>query len=167
MRRLYNYMGPPDIADAVRGLPAGTPIRSPEDLDNWLKSNRADADDDGVIAATFVVDRDGVLRLAPRRTEHVACASGGPVMSAGELFFTPELGIADASNQSTGFCPEPASWTAVAAALSPAVASVPEGFSRQFTFRRCPSCAQILVIKDNWFVCDICDADVPTTWNFE
>jgi hypothetical protein len=165
--QLYNYVGPPEIAEAVRNLPAGTPIRSPQDLKNWVESNRTDADGDGVIAATFVVDRDGVLRLAPRRTEHVACASGGPVMSAGELFFRQDLSLADASNQSTGFCPEPTSWPAIAAALSPVVASVPEHFSRQFTFRRCPSCGQILVIKDDWFVCDVCDADVPDTWNFE
>lgn len=167
MARLYNYVGPAEIAEAVRNLPAGTPITTPQDLTNWLKSNRADSDNDGVIAATFVVDRDGILRLAPRRTEHVACAAGGPVLSAGELFFASDGSVIEISNQSTGFCPEPTSWPAVADALSLLVPWAPPRFTRQFTFRRCPSCAQILVIKENWFVCDVCDADVPANWNFD
>ncbi|MEU6730442.1 hypothetical protein ABZ917_42625 [Nonomuraea wenchangensis] len=35
---------------------------------------------------------DGVLLLAPRRSEHVACAGGRPVLSAGEISFAREAG---------------------------------------------------------------------------
>jgi len=165
-RLLYNYVGPADIAAAARDQPAGAPIKSPADLAGWLHSNRDDANDQGTIVATFIVGEDGVLRIASRRTEHVACASGGPVKSAGEIAFSPDGHIVRVSNQSTGFCPEPDSWTAVRAALDGIVARLPDAFSNAFTFRRCPSCAQILIIKDNWFVCDVCDSDVPETWNF-
>ncbi|CAM5508234.1 hypothetical protein STANM309S_03657 [Streptomyces tanashiensis] len=39
---------------------------------------------------TFVVGTDGILRLAPRRSEHVACAGGAMVLSAGEIGFVRE-----------------------------------------------------------------------------
>jgi hypothetical protein len=164
--RLYDYVGPPEVAASVRGLPAGTPIKSEQDLKAWLVANREDLDRAGTIIATFVIDKDGLLRMAQRRTEHVACASGGPVRSAGEISFTIDGRIAYVSNQSTGFCPEAESWPAVAAAIKDVVPSPPNRFSQEFIFRRCTSCGQTLVIKDNWFVCDLCDADVPTTWNF-
>jgi hypothetical protein len=34
-----------------------------------------------------VIDAKGNLLLAERCSEHVACAGGGPVLSAGEIFF--------------------------------------------------------------------------------
>jgi hypothetical protein len=70
--------------------------------------------------ATFVIDLNGDLLVADRRSEHVACAGGGPVLSAGEMFFLVEedrVEVTDVSNQSTGYCPEPSSWPGVAAAL--------------------------------------------------
>ena len=57
----------------------------------------------------FVIDLTGTLRLAPRRSEHVACAGGGPVLSAGEIVFRRERGgwtVGEVSNQSTGYCPD-------------------------------------------------------------
>jgi hypothetical protein len=165
--RLYDYVGPADILAAVRDQPAGAPIKTSTDLASWLHSNGEDADDGGVVVATFIVGADDVLRLASRRTEHVACASGGPVKSAGEIGFSRDGHIVSVSNQSTGFCPESDSWAAVVVALEGVVDRLPEGFSSTFTFRRCPACSQILIIKDNWFVCDVCDADIPKTWNFD
>lgn len=165
--RLYDYVGPPEVAASVRGSPAGIPIKNSDDLKAWLAANREDMDSAGTITATFVIDKDGLLRIAERRAEHVACASGGPVRSAGEMSFTLDGRIDYVSNQSTGFCPEPESWPAVAVAIKDIVASPPRGFSREFIFRRCTNCGQVLVIKDNWLVCDVCDADVPTSWNFD
>jgi len=165
--RVYEYVGPPEVAASVRGLPAGAPIRSQGDLEAWILANREDLDSAGIIIATFIIDKGGVLRVAQRRTEHVACASGGPVLSAGEMSFTIDGRIAYVSNQSTGFCPEAESWPAVAAALRDVAPSPLDGFSQEFIFRRCTSCGQTLVIKDNWFVCDVCGADVSTSWNFD
>jgi hypothetical protein len=167
MGRFYKYVGPSEILASVLNAPAGELIESPAGLKNWLAANRDDMGPTGVIVATYVIDHQGRLLLAPRRTEHVACASGGPVKSAGEISFTPEGRIAEVSNQSTGFCPEPESWPAVATALESVVPHPPRAFTREFVFRRCPSCAQILIIKENWFVCDVCDVAVPTYWNFE
>src|SRR5262249_34264852 len=154
--RLYDYVGPPEVAASVRGSPAGSPIKNDSDLKAWLAANRVDMDGAGAITATFVIDKDGILRVAERRTEHVAWASGGPVRSAGEMSFTGDGRIDYVSNQSTGFCPEPDSWPAVAVAIKDVVASPPRGFSREFIFRRCTDCGQTLVIKDDWFVCDVC-----------
>jgi hypothetical protein len=163
---LYKYVGPPHVLASVSNSPAGEVIETLAELKTWLAANQADMDASGVITTTYVIDRQGRLLIAPRRTEHVACAAGGPVKSAGEISFTLSGRVVDVSNQSTGFCPEPESWEAVGAALGGIFADPPRAFSREFTFRRCPSCAQILIIKDNWFVCDICGADAPSEWNF-
>ena len=58
-----------------------------------------------------------IARLADRHSEHVACAGGGPVLSAGEMFFLLEdsrAAVVEVSNQSTGYWPETSSLTAVA-----------------------------------------------------
>jgi hypothetical protein len=86
---------------------------------------------------TYVVDVDGVLRLAPRRSEHVACAGGGKVLAAGEvaLVWCPAgWTVSEVSNQSTGYCPDPSSWSAVAAALDRAGLDRPGGFTSKFVF---------------------------------
>ncbi|MBF0289995.1 MAG: hypothetical protein HQM14_19435, partial [SAR324 cluster bacterium] len=57
------------------------------------------------------------LLLAPQRSEHVACAAGRDVLSAGQMAFDPEtVSLEEVTNQSTGYCPEPESWDAVAMA---------------------------------------------------
>ena len=53
----------------------GTLIRASADLAPFATSE----------PITFVIGVDGVLRVADRRSEHVACAGGGDVLSAGEL----------------------------------------------------------------------------------
>jgi len=70
------------------------------------------------------------------------------------------------SNLSTGYCPEPASWPAVADALDRAGIPHPGRFTSAFLFRRCPACGERNVIKDDYFVCVVCDADLPAEWNF-
>jgi hypothetical protein len=83
---------------------------------------------------TFVVDEQGSLLVADRRSEHVACSGGRPVLSAGEMFFSvSDVGIevVGVSNQSTGFCPEPESWPAIAAALDRIDIPQPGGSSRR------------------------------------
>src|SRR6186997_241585 len=116
MTRLYHYVGPADIKARVAGRPAGTRITSAADLLAWVRGTGQRPGPDGLVAATFVIDANGDLLVADRRSEHVACAGGGPVLSAGETFFGVEgdrREVAEVSNQSTGFCPEPESWPAV------------------------------------------------------
>ena len=107
MARLYAYVGPEEIRARSRGRPPGLVVRSRQDLA-------------GPSVVTFVVDAEGALRVADRSSEHVACAGGGPVRAAGELFLEEDergVYVAEASNQSTGYCPEPGCWVEVQRAL--------------------------------------------------
>jgi hypothetical protein len=170
MARLYRYQGPRAIADAVASHTEGHRIRSAADLEHWMHHTAQQANSWGLIEATFVIDRDGVLSLADRHSEHVACAGGKAVRAAGEMFFARyENGweIREVSNQSTGYCPEPSSWQEVAAALARIPLAGPEGFSQVYLFRRCPACRQINLIKEQVFVCAVCDSEPPRAWNFD
>ncbi|WP_158845314.1 hypothetical protein [Streptomyces sp. NRRL WC-3742] len=123
--RAYRYVGPPELREA--GGAPGTPVRTAGEFAAWAGTV-------GVAEEpfTFVVDLGGALRLAPRRSEHVACAGGEPVMGAGEIGFQVAAGgweVAAVSNQSTGYCPDLVSWPAVAAALERIGLPHPGGFT--------------------------------------
>jgi hypothetical protein len=166
MSRLYPYLGSADVRRRVAGQPAGRPLGSPADLLERL--GQLEPEGPGNWVCTFVVDPPGYLRLADRHTEHVACSGGEPVLSAGEIWWAVRGGCCEAvalSNQSLGFCPEPQSWPAVAAALERLGAKHPGGFTTEMTFRRCPGCGQINLVKDGWFHCGVCDAPLPAVWN--
>lgn len=119
---------------------------------------------------TFVVGTDGVLRLAPRRSEHVACAGGDEVLSAGEISFMREAGrwsVGEVSNQSTGYCPDVTSWTEVACALDDVELGRPSGFTHEVVFRRCPDCQEHNIVREDDFVCVFCGSDLPAAWNVD
>ncbi|MER5521665.1 PfkB family carbohydrate kinase [Streptomyces sp. NPDC002763] len=119
---------------------------------------------------TFVVGMDGVLRLAPRRSEHVACAGGDMVLSAGEISFMREAEqwtVSEVSNQSTGCCPDVSSWAEVARAVDAAELRRPSGFTHEVVFRRCPDCQQHNIVREDDFVCVFCGSDLPATWNVD
>ncbi len=162
---LYRYVGPAAIRDRPRGE-AGTCIRSPADLARWLHTEPEALQ----APATFVVDADGQLRLAPRRSEHIDCAAGDPVRAAGEIRFarSPREGfvVVEITNQSTGYCPDPDCWSAVHAALQTASIVAPLGFTSEFLFRKCPQCGQTNLVKEEDFTCAVCDAALPQRWNF-
>ncbi|GAA4145632.1 hypothetical protein [Actinomadura keratinilytica] len=132
----YEYVGPEKIARRVDGV-AGRPVRSPADLEERLAERRGECDE----PFAFVVDVAGTLLLAPRRSEHVACAGGRPVLAAGEIAFAADGGgrraAAGITNQSTGYCPDAGCRPAVAAALDRARVPHPGG-SRRFTEVRLP-----------------------------
>ena len=169
MLRLYHYVGPCDIRERAANAPAGFPLYSPRGVEEWVRLTGQRPDQHGLFAATFVVDQQGVLRVADRRSEHVACAGGGPVYSAGELFIrltASGVEVVEASNHSTGYCPEPESWPPVATAFNRAGVRRPGRFTQQVVFRRCPACGERNVVKDDWYVCGLCGADLPADWNF-
>jgi hypothetical protein len=165
---VYRYVGPKDIADRVRSEHRGTPIRSADDVLAWIRATEQQLSDSCVVA-TFVVDTDGVLRIADRRSEHVACAGGQPVLSAGEMTFSVagQVEVVEASNQSTGYCPEPESWSDVGQALARAGLRGPSRFTLECVFRRCGQCGSITLIKNELFRCGICNAALPQEYNIQ
>ncbi|WP_314251421.1 hypothetical protein [Streptomyces sp. DSM 40907] len=164
----YRYVGPAGLRALVRPEGEGRSIRSAAEFEDWASGPAAAELSEPV---TFVVDRAGVLRLAPRRSEHVVCAGGGTVLSAGEITFGRESGrwmVRAVSNQSTGYCPDTSSWPAVADALDAAGLGLrPVGFTHEVVFRRCPDCAQLNIVRDEHFVCVFCDASLPPAWNVD
>ncbi len=170
MRSLYRYVGSKKIAEQNAAAPMGTRIESPEDVRRWMRQTNQDDDAAGNVVATFVIDGDGWLRIADRRSEHVACAGGRPVRSAGEMTFAvsrKSVSVAWVTNQSTGYCPEPDSWPAVEEALGRASIPAPDGFSQAFEFRRCPRCRSINIVKDGLLECGACSAPLPEQWNLD
>ncbi len=117
-------------------------------------------------ASTYVIDLDGRLRLAPRRSEHVALAGGRDVLAAGEITIVDGR-VTEVSNQSTGYCPDPDCWPAVARALDRLGLAHPGGFTTAIVFRSCPDCGERNIVRDGDFICALCDAELPQRWNFD
>lgn len=165
-RHEYPYVGPEEILALVRPGQGGHVVRNRADLAAWLAARRTEEHTEPL---SYVVGTDGLLRVAPRRSEHVVCAGGEPVLAAGELTPSPSppLGAAvvAVSNQSTGYCPDPDCWPAVAAALDRAAITRPPGLTDPVVFRRCPACGERNLVKEGFFVCALCDADLPAEWN--
>jgi hypothetical protein len=164
-QRRYRYVGPADVLAAVTPSNGGYRITSVDELAAWMA---ALAPAERREPHTFIIDVAGDLRVAPRRSEHVACAGGHPVFSAGEISFSRQdrrWTVTEVSNQSTGYCPEPSSWPTVAAACERAALEHPGEFTAAFGFRRCPACDQINIVKDDDFFCAACGGDLPQEWN--
>ncbi|MFF8693788.1 hypothetical protein ACF08W_16450 [Streptomyces sp. NPDC015144] len=163
--RRYRYVGPAELKKLVQADHGGRSIRSAVDFGAWVSALTS-----AELAEpfTFVVDGGGVLRLAPRRREHVVCADGGEVLSAGEMSFREESGrwaVEEVSNQSTGYCPDVGSWSAVAGALDRIGLRRPPGFTHEVVFRRCRSCHELNIVREEDFVCVFCGEDLPREWN--
>lgn len=160
-------MGPADLTSAATPAAEGARISSAADIATWLADRPAR---ELAEPFTFVVDAEGFLRLAPRGSEHVACAGGGRVYSAGEMGFertSAGWSVTETSNRSTGYCPDPDSWPAVAASLDRIGITHPEGFSHEIVFRRCPSCHKRSIVHESHFVCGFCGGDLPEHWNVD
>ncbi|MEM9189417.1 MAG: hypothetical protein AAGF12_09595 [Myxococcota bacterium] len=163
--RHYTYVGPESIRSACEGEPPGHAISDIEQLHAWLDELcRLDPSAEGW--ATYVVGIDGQLRVAHRRTEHVACAGGGDVLGAGEVQFDDTGEVLWISNYSSGYCPDVSCYEEVRSAFERANLPLPSSFSHAVVFRKCPACGARNVIKDEDFHCAICTAPVPREWNF-
>ncbi len=153
----YQYVGGADFNNQAAFNTILTPIAAETDALAFLGTT-----------VTFIVDTDGLLWIADRHSEHVACARGGDVLSAGEMTFGNEDGkvaVVEVTNQSTGYCPEPGSWPAVAVALDRAGIQHPNGFTQSFLFRRCDSCGQTNIVKEGDFTCAVCGTELNQEWN--
>ncbi|KUM69798.1 hypothetical protein [Streptomyces griseorubiginosus] len=169
--RSYRYVGPAELKAGVRHGDGGRRVGSAAEFGDWVAERSA-----AELAEpfTYVVGTDGVLRLAPRRSEHVACAGGAVVLSAGEMGFVREFArgavrwtVSEVSNQSTGYCPDVTSWPAVARALDRAGLGRPSGFTHEVVFRRCPDCQEHNIVREDYFVCVFCGGDLPEAWNVD
>ena len=164
-RRRYQYVGPDELLVQIWSEGKGHPIASTTDLAGWLARQESS---NGGEPFTFVIDESGTLRLAPRRSEHVVCAGGAPVLSAGEITFEPSgdgWRVSEISNQSTGYCPDLDSYAAVQVALDAAGIDHPGCFTVPFVFRRCVSCGQLNIVKEDHYACAMCDGPLPSAWN--
>ena len=101
MSRQYRYVGPEQIRARRQRIP-GTPIDGAADVLRWVKQTGQTVARGELLAVTFVVDSSERLLIADRRSEHVACAGGGNVLAAGEMFFGivgGEVSVEQVSNQ--------------------------------------------------------------------
>lgn len=161
----FRYVGDP----ALRRPPPDdmVVVRSRTALDAWLATrDRTEVTE----PFTYVVDLTGLLRLAPRRSEHVAAAEGDDVLAAGEVTFGHDASgwtVTEVSNHSTGYCPDLDSWEAVAIALDRVRMPRPPGFTHAVVFRRCPVCDERNIVREDDYVCALCDAGLPRAWNFD
>ncbi|MET8152939.1 TM2 domain-containing protein [Actinoplanes sp. NPDC049668] len=163
--RRYRYVGPVEIRDEAVTVDMLT-VDSSARLADWLTGRASTEPDDPL---TFVVTVEGRLRLAPRRSEHVALAAGRDVLAAGEMTFARDASgwrVLEVTNQSTGYCPDPDCWPAVRRSLDRLGIPHPGDFTDKVVFRRCPSCAERNIVRDGDFVCALCDNDLPARWNF-
>lgn len=165
--RQYLYVGPDHLQRLRRQGDCISP-RNAMDLHAWARRQFSPGKRSVLVPATFVVDSEEQLWVAERGSEHIACADGGPVLAAGELFlFVDEttIRVQEVSNQSTGFCPEPECWAVIARVLDKIGVERPNELTHAFVFRKCPACGIINLVKDDVLEC-VCGAALPIEWNF-
>jgi hypothetical protein len=148
--KIYSYIGPENHLLLSKTASGGKIIRQSNDVANWSHATHQVPNRVGLIPATFVIDLDKNLRLADRRSEHVACAQGKEVLSAGEIFFAidgEDIEVIEISNQSTGYCPDPDSWLIVEEVLNQIGIRHPGRFTLEITFAVCQKCGQKNIVK--------------------
>lgn len=157
----YHYIGPEHILERVQRKFAGKHIRSVQDVKKWADETGQEIEN-GQLIVTFVIDPSGRLLIADRHSEHVQCAVGRPVLSAGEMtfqFYKKEITITDVSNQSTGYCPHVRSWPSVEQALDKVGFEHPGLFTSGITFGKCPNCLTYAIVKPAYPDCGKCGTE--------
>jgi len=157
----YQFIGNKEFLKLLKPELIGHCIKSVTDVENWIMVTNQKTDMNYEIISTFIIDLDYNLRINDRHSEHVVCANGEPVLSAGEITFelkkSKVIRISQITNQSTGYCPSVKSWDSVKIALNKTKIDFPEFFTTEFIFRICEKCGWINVIKDNYFYCINCE----------
>lgn len=167
--RHYHYVGSRDLLESLPEDSGRLCPENAEELIRWITETTQPREYDGSVVLTFIINTSGKLWLNERRSEHVLAAAKQDVLSAGEITFlitAGKIAVSEATNQSTGYCPEPESWPAVAAALDALAIPHPEGFTSAYLFRRCEECRSTNIVKDDWFYCAVCDVPLKQEWNF-
>ena len=166
--RLYRYIGSDSVRSSSSMESERHEVTNLQGLRDYVHSRQPRPKPGDEITFTYVVLPPGRLFLADRRSEHVSCARGEPVLTAGEITFRVMPGgieVSDATNLSTGYCPESGSWKPLVAELNRCNVPGIGGFTHSFEFRHCPSCGMICVIKDDLYACPGCDRPLSSVWN--
>jgi len=169
MVKHYQYVGPKHLEDLADSESLRQHIQTQEDFHKWFKESKQAWNAQDELTVTFIVDVEHQLWIADRHSEHIACARGKPVLSAGEMTFIrekDEIEILRITNQSTGYCPEPASWKHVEQALRSIDFYAPSDFEVSFIFRKCHKCDVINIVKEELFECAVCQRALNAEWNF-
>jgi len=167
--RQYCYVGSHNLLQILQQPSQRAHVHNADDVLQWIKETHQALNVDKTIIATFIIDLGQQLWIADQRSEHVRCAVGQPVLSAGEMTFavySNHVEVVEVTNQSTGYCPEPESWEDVAATLTRTGLSFPSDFTTAYLFRRCEKCGATNIVKDMWFECGVCQAPLSQQWNF-
>ena len=167
--RHYTYVGPDHIKEQAQRASHCIQVTSAKDVVAWSANYLSSGRANGLVPATFIIDTLHRLWIADRRSEHVACADGGDVLAAGEMLFerSPrDIEVVEATNQSTGYCPEPECWPIVAQVLDGLGIPRPGSFTPAFHFRRCDQCRTTNLIKDDIYECAVCATPLSQIWNF-
>ena len=163
----YFYVGPKEIFKRVDQQFEGHVIGKTVDILEWIQKTDQKIIHEELIA-TFIINLNEELVIADRHSEHVLCAGGKNVLSAGEITFnfeTQEISVSEITNQSTGYCPEPKSWEYVEMALNKIDIESPNYFTRAFEFRYCEHCQNKNLIKEDIYECTFCGSELDRTWN--
>ena len=167
--KLYDYVGPASIRASASFDTPRHAVRDSKGIVVWATERLGFTNRDRQMTFTYVVQPLAQLYLADRRSEHIACARGGAVLTAGEITFErhgSDLILIETSNLSTGFCPESTSWPSLSVALVTAGFPAIECFTQPFEFRLCVTCQQTCVIKDDTYDCPSCFGSLPRDWNY-
>ena len=165
----YFYVGPKNILEETDLTLGGHQVIELADIKEWIQERPEELVNDN-ITATFVISEENELIINGRHTEHVMCAKGQNVLSAGEIIFEisgREISISEISNQSTGYCPKPESWSIVEKVLEKIGIESPEYFTNAYEFRYCEQCKNINLIKDAVYECAVCGSELDGEWNFD
>lgn len=168
MSKVYQYVGPHELQRLVDRPSDRTLVLQPDDVRTWFSTTQQEVTRDQSVTATFIIDTMHQLWIADRHSEHVVCAAGQPVLAAGEITFIIQrehLSVSEITNQSTGYCPEPACWATVAATLDALSLDHPAAFTTTFIFRRCEQCGTINIVKEDIFECGVCGTALSCDWN--
>jgi hypothetical protein len=117
----------------------------------------------------FIVELRHRLWLAPRGSEHVACAAGLDVLAAGEMGFLNVTGrwrVREVTQPLHRILPGARVVASGRHALDHGGIPHPHRYTGQVTFRRCMNCRCTNIVRDEVFVCALCDKALPTHWNF-
>ena len=161
---MYKYVGSKEILKQVSVEKIGKLILSQKDITDWIHDTHQKFNAESEIIATFIIDIQNQLRINDRRSEHVVCANGEAVLSAGEITFkknkSEEIYISEITNQSTGYCPSTESWEFVQQALLKINIDFPNFFTTVFIFCICENCGTINIVKDDFYYCLSCENDL-------